>query len=317
MRTLLAALAALLVLAAPAAADTIPVDPGAAALESQMQAAVSAAAPSIVQIRTSEGLGSGVVLDNQGDVVTNAHVVADATTAKVVLADGSHHPATVSGSFPEVDVAVVKITGATPPPAVFADSAGLRLGSVVLAMGSPLGLRGSVTQGIVSAVNRTLSESSTVILGGLIQTSAPIFPGNSGGALVDLRGEVVGLPTLGADTTGIGFAIPSNTVVSIGRQLAADGHVTHSGLAYLGLIAAPVRGGGLRVLDVKAGGPAAAAGIARHSKLLAIAGRKVSSVLAVKRLLLSHHPGETVTVTVQAPGGPKRQVPLMLGERSV
>jgi putative serine protease PepD len=316
VRPALAALAAFFVLAAPAAAGTVPVDPGAAALESQMQAAVSAAAPSIVQIRTAEGLGSGVVLDDQGDVVTNAHVVADDTTAKVVLPDGSHHPATVTGSFPAVDLAVVKIAGATPPPAVFADSAGLRLGSVVLALGSPFGLRGSVTQGIVSALNRTLSESSSVMLGGLIQTSAPIFPGNSGGALIDLRGAVIGLPTLGADTSGIGFAIPSNTVVAIGRQLAADGHVTHSGLAYLGLVAAPVRGGGLRVLEVKAGGPAAKAGIARHANLLAIAGRKVSSVLAVKRLLLSRHPGETVAVTVQAPGGPKRQLSLVLGERS-
>ena len=317
MKPLIAALAALALLAPNASAAQVPVDPGAAALDSQMQAAVAAAAPSIVQIRVPDGLGSGVVLDDRGNVVTNAHVVGSFETVKVVLSDGSRHNATVTGSFPAVDLAVVHITDATPPPAAFADSSQLRLGQVVLALGSPLGLRGSVTQGIVSALNRTEQESSSVLLGGLIQTSAPIFPGNSGGALIDLRGAVVGLPTLGADDTGIGFAIPSNTVVAIGRQLAADGRVTHSGLAWIGLLAAPVRGGGLRVLKVVPGSPAAKAGIARHSKLLAIDGRRVSTAAGVKRLLLSRRPGETLTLTIQPSGGAKRDVPIVLGELAV
>jgi S1-C subfamily serine protease len=317
VRPLVAALAALAILAPNASAGTVPVDPGAAALDTQMQAAVAAAAPSVVQVRTSAGLGSGVVLDDRGNVVTNAHVVESFDTAKVILNDGSRHSATVTGSFPAVDLAVVHIADATPPPAEFADSSQLRLGQVVLALGSPLGLRGSVTQGIVSALNRTEEESSRVLLGGLIQTSAPIFPGNSGGALVDLRGAVVGVPTLGADTTGIGFAIPSNTVVAIGRQLAADGRVTHSGLAWIGLLAAPVRGGGLRVLKVVPGSPAAKAGIPRHSKLLAIDGRRVATATGVKRLLLSRHPGETLTVTIQPSGGAKRDVAVVLGELSV
>ncbi len=317
MRPLVAALAALLLLAPSAAAGTVPVDPGAAALDSQMQAAVAAAAPAVVQVRTSAGLGSGVVLDDHGNVVTNAHVVENDDTAKVILNDGSRHNATVAGSFPAVDLAVVHITDATPAPAEFADSSQLRLGQVVLAMGSPLGLRGSVTQGIVSALNRTEQESSSVLLGGLIQTSAPIFPGNSGGALIDLRGAVVGLPTLGADSTGIGFAIPSNTVVSIGRQLAVDGRVTHSGLAWLGVLAAPVRGGGLRILKVVAGGPAAKAGIARRAKLLAIDGRRVATAAGVKRLLLSRHPGESMTLSIQSPVGAKRDVAIVLGELSV
>jgi S1-C subfamily serine protease len=317
VRPLVAALAALLLLAPNAVAGTVPVDPGAAALDTQMQAAVAAAAPSVVQVRTSAGLGSGVVLDDRGNVVTNAHVVENDDKVKVILNDGSRHSATVSGSFPAVDLAVVHIVDATPPPAAFADSSQLRLGQVVLAMGSPLGLRGSVTQGIVSALNRTEEESSSVLLGGMIQTSAPIFPGNSGGALIDLRGAVVGLPTLGADDTGIGFAIPSNTVVAIGRQLAADGRVTHSGLAWIGLFAAPVRSGGLRVLKVIPGSPAAKAGIPRHSKLLAINGRRVATAVGVKRLLLSHHPGDTLTLTIQPSGGSKRDVPIVLGELAV
>jgi S1-C subfamily serine protease len=317
VRPLLIALAALALLAPAASAAQIPVDPGAAALDNQMQAAVAAAAPSVVQVRTSIGLGSGVVLDDRGDVVTNAHVVEGAKTAKVILNDSTKHSATVSGSFPAVDLAVVHIADATPPAAAFADSSQLRLGQVVLALGSPLGLRGSVTQGIVSALNRIEEESSSVLLGGLIQTSAPIFPGNSGGALVDLRGAVVGLPTLGADDTGIGFAIPSNTVVAIGRQLAADGRVTHSGLAWIGMLAAPVRGGGLRILRVLAGSPAAKAGIPRHAKLLAIDGRRIATAAGVKRLLLSKHPGDPMTLTIQPSGGAKRDVPLVLGELAV
>jgi putative serine protease PepD len=315
VRALLAALAALLLLAPSAAAGTVPVDPGAAALQAQLQAAVSAVSPSVVQIRTGDGLGSGVVLDDRGDVVTNAHVVEDFVETTVVLPDGTRHKAAVLGSYPLVDVAVVKLADATPPPATFADSDALRLGQIVLALGSPLGFRGSVTQGIVSALDRALAESPDTMLGGLIQFSAPIFPGNSGGALIDLQGAVVGLPTLGSDSSGgLGFAIPSNTVVSIGRQLAA-GHVTHSGLAWLGLAAAPVHGGGLRVLDVHPGGPAARAGITRRSTLLAVGTHRVSSVLAVKRALLGHRPGDVVPVFVRTPGGARRVVQVVLGER--
>ena len=316
MRALLAALAALLVLAPGARAATVPVDQGAAALQSQLQAAASAVAPSVVQVRTGDGLGSGVVLDDDGDIVTNAHVVEDFAEATVVLPDGSRRRATVVGSYPLVDVAVVRIAAATPPAATFADSDAVRPGQIVLALGSPLGLRGSVTQGIVSALNRALPESADVMLGGLIQFSAPIFPGNSGGALVDLQGAVVGLPTLGSDSAGgLGFAIPSNTVVSIGRQLAASGRVSHSGLAWLGLVGAPVRGGGLRVLSVNRGGPAAGAGIERRSTLLAIGARRVSSVLGVKRVLLAHRPGDVVPVFVRQRDGDRRVVQVTLGER--
>ena len=273
-------------------------------------------APSIVEIRSSVGLGSGVVLDAQGDVVTNAHVVGHAKKVTVVLADGSKHDGTVAGSFPTSDVAAVKITGATPPPATFGDASKLRPGAFVLAMGSPLALRGSVTQGIVSAVNRIEEESSQVTLGGMIQTSAPIFPGNSGGALVDLAGEVVGMPTLGADESGIGFAIPSNTAVSIASQLAATGKVTHSGLAWLGVLAAPVRSGGLRILSVNKGGPAANAGIVPGTRLLKIDATKVSSTAGVKHVLLSRHPGQTVTLTVKV-GSATKTVQLTLGELNV
>jgi S1-C subfamily serine protease len=233
---------------------------------------------------------------------------------KVVLADGSKHDAVVRGSFPTGDLAAVRILGATPPPATFADSSKLRVGAFVLAMGSPLALRGTVTQGIVSAVNRIEEESSQVTLGGLIQTSAPIFPGNSGGALVDLAGEVVGIPTLGADESGIAFAIPSNTALAIGSQLAATGKVTHSGLAWLGVLAAPVSGGGLRILSVDKGGPAARAGIVPGTRLLKVDTAKVSSTAGVRRILLAHHPGDTVTLTVKVGSAAPKPVTVTLGE---
>jgi 3-hydroxyisobutyrate dehydrogenase-like beta-hydroxyacid dehydrogenase len=146
------------------------------------------------------------------------------------------------GTFPPDDLAVIHVEGGRLPAATLGDSSMLHVGDIVLALGNPLGLQSSVTNGIVSALGRTVSESSGVALPDLIQTSAPINPGNSGGALVDLSGQVVGIPTLAAidpenqqQASGIGFAIPSNTVKEIAGQLISDGRVVQSGRAYLGL----------------------------------------------------------------------------------
>jgi putative serine protease PepD len=182
---------------------------------------------------TSSGLGSGIVFDAQGDIVTNNHVVAGSTTFTVTLADGTKLPGTLVGTYPAGDIAVIHVTGTNLRPATFADSSKLLVGDIVLAVGNPLGLQSSVTQGIVSAVGRTVPESSTVTLSDAIQTSAEINPGNSGGALVDLAGNVVGIPTLGAldpqlgggAAPGIGFAISSNVAVDAATQLIASGHV--------------------------------------------------------------------------------------------
>lgn len=149
-------------------------------------------------------------------------------------ADGRKLDGTLAGTYPEGDLAVVHVTGADLRPATFGDSSKLDVGDIVLALGSPLGLQSSVTQGIISALGRSVPESASVTLPDVIQTSAEINPGNSGGALVDLAGDVVGIPTLAAldpqlgDTAaaGIGFAIPSNVVVDIAGQLIASGHVT-------------------------------------------------------------------------------------------
>jgi S1-C subfamily serine protease len=148
----------------------------------------------------------------------------------ITLAGGGRHRANVVGVDRKRDLAVVHMSGATPNPATFADSSKVDVGDIAIAIGNPLGLRSSVTQGIVSSIDRKLSEGSGVTLSAAIQTSAEINPGNSGGALVDLSGRVIGVPTLaavdpqiGGTAPGIGFAIPSNTVDRIASSLVASG----------------------------------------------------------------------------------------------
>jgi S1-C subfamily serine protease len=206
-------------------------------LQTNFVTAVHKVLPSVVEIRTSAGLGSGIVFDNAGDIVTNNHVVGTATSF-TVLVNGSKTtlPGTLVGKYPASDLAVIKVNPTTPlTPANFADPTALQVGDVVLAMGNPLGLEGSVSQGIVSAIGRKVVEptdagSPGATLTGVIQTSAAINPGNSGGALVNLAGEVVGIPTLtatdpqiGGAAPGIGFAIPASKVTAAARQLIASG----------------------------------------------------------------------------------------------
>jgi S1-C subfamily serine protease len=204
------------------------------ALQNDFVDVVNKVSPSVVVIETTQGLGSGIVFDTKGDIVTNNHVVAGSTKFTVTLADGRKLEGSLVGTYPAGDLAVIHVTGTGLQPATFDDSAKLAVGDIVLAVGSPLGFQGSVTQGIVSALDRSVPESSSVTLPNVIQTSAEINPGNSGGALVDLAGNVVGVPTLAAldpefgDTAapGIGFAIPSDVVVDVAGQLIATGHVT-------------------------------------------------------------------------------------------
>ena len=201
---------------------------GAASLQQQLVSVVRSVSPSVVQIQTAQDLGSGVVFDTRGDVVTNAHVVGNATRFVVTLASGDSHPATAIGRDAANDLAVIRITGARPRPATFADSSQVEVGDIALALGNPLGLRSSVTEGIVSAVGRSVPEGDGVTLSSAIQTSAAINPGNSGGALVDLSGRVIGIPTLAAldpemgasEAPGIGFAIDGNTVRRVAGALA-------------------------------------------------------------------------------------------------
>ncbi len=201
----------------------------ASSLQQRFVTIVKAVSPEVVQIRTPVALGSGVVFDARGDVVTNAHVVDNATRFTVTLTSGDRHPATLIGTDNATDLAVIRITGARPRPATFANSAQIEVGDLTLAIGNPLGLRSTVTEGIVSAVGRSVPETNNVTLSSVIQTSAAINPGNSGGALVNLSGEVIGIPTLaaidpemGAEAPGIGFAIDSDTVLRTAIRLASS-----------------------------------------------------------------------------------------------
>jgi len=288
--------------------------------------------PSVVLIRTPTGLGSGVVLDTKGNIVTNAHVAADATDFAVQVAGQAQpRPATLVGTYPPDDLAVIRASDADGlRPARFGDSSKARAGDVVLAVGNPLGLSGSVTEGIISATGRAVTEPATagspaVTLPDAIQTSAPINPGNSGGALVNTSGEVIGIPTLaaaspqnGAQAQGIGFAIPANLARDIARQLIASGHVTNSHRAAIGAQVATVTGAdgapaGAGIVAVTPGGPADRAGIRAGDVVRSFGRTPTPDTESLTQALAGALPGQSVTLTVER-GGQALSIGVRLGE---
>jgi putative serine protease PepD len=187
------------------------------------------------------GTGSGFLVDDQGHIVTNNHVVEDARSLEVTLADGTKVPATLVGRDPNNDLAVIKITvaGRTLPVVSLGDSASLQVGQLAIAIGNPFGLDRTVTTGVISSLNRSLRAESGREMRGIIQTDAAINPGNSGGPLLNSRGEVIGINTAIFSPTGgsvgIGFAIPVNTATRLVPQLIATGRVRHPWLGISGL----------------------------------------------------------------------------------
>jgi putative serine protease PepD len=306
----------------PASTPAVATSPSALALQQQFVQVVRQVGPSVVLIQTSQGLGSGIVFDANGDIVTNAHVVQGANRFQVTLANGKQYPARLVGAFAADDLAVLHIAAGGLHPAGFADSSALQVGDVALAIGNPLGLQSSVTEGIVSALGRTVNEDNGVALPSVIQTSAPINPGNSGGALVDLEGQVIGIPTLaatdpelgGSAAPGIGFAIPANTVRDIAGQLIGQGKVTNSHRAWLGVEVAATTSGGLLVSRVSGGGPAARAGIRPGELLLAVEGTATPDPATLADVLAGLRPGQTVRVALAGPGGGRRTVRVTLGQ---
>jgi S1-C subfamily serine protease len=307
------------------------------ALQGRFESLIRDTLPSVVLITNSSGLGSGVIYDNQGNIVTNAHVVGKDTTFKVTLSTGPQTlDAKLVGAFVPNDLAVIKLQN--PPSglkvAKYGDSSKLQVGDLVFAMGNPLGLSSSVTEGIVSALGRTVEEPPTdgspAVIPSAIQTSAPINPGNSGGALVNLAGEVVGVPTLaaldpgsagsgGAPAPGIGFAIPSNTAKNIADQLIKDGKVTNSGRASLGVGVVSVSdqsGGpaGAGIVQVVPGGPADSAGLKAGDVIVAMDDKKVTGANVLMDILAQLKPGQRVNVTVLGTDGKTRTVSVTLGE---
>jgi S1-C subfamily serine protease len=279
--------------------------------------------PQVAQIQTDTGLGSGVIYDQKGDIVTNAHVVVGATSLQVTFADGTRHPARLVGSYVPDDLAVISV-GAVGglKPAQFADSSRVEVGDIVLAVGNPLGLQSSVTDGIVSAIGRTVSEGQGVVLPNAIQTSAPINPGNSGGALVDLDARVIGIPTLaagnpqsGGAAAGIGFAIPSSVVRDIAGQIVQHGRVVNSHRAALGVsLADNLARPGAVIAAVQRGGPADKAGIATGDSIDKIDGMSVASADDLATALARLRPGQKVGVSVTRSDGSTSTKSVILGE---
>ncbi|HXM52802.1 MAG TPA: trypsin-like peptidase domain-containing protein [Candidatus Binatus sp.] len=291
-------------------------------LQSEYVKLVQDVGPSVVLIETSVGLGSGIIYDAQGDIVTNNHVVTGSTTFMVITSTGKQYPATLVGAYPPDDLAVIRIQATGLHPATFANSSNVQVGDIVMAIGNPLGLQSSVTEGIVSAMRTAIPEGNGVTLPSAIQTTAAINPGNSGGALINLNEQVVGIPTLaatdpqlgGGAAPGIGFAISSNTVTLIANQLIKTGTVANSGRAALGAQVANTGGSGALVTTVKSGGPAALAGIKVGDTIKAIGGQSVTGAQAVADVLLALKPGQQVPVNLVHSDGSTGVVTVTLTE---
>ena len=319
--------------AAPVALGSGP----AAALQGQYEDVIKAVLPSVVQISTSDAQGSGVVYDGKGDIVTNAHVVGSASTVQVLTdVGGATLTAKVLGVFAPDDLAVIRVTSGAGSlhPATFGRSEGVQAGQIVLALGSPLGLTGSATQGIISATGRTLIETiatgndpKTNTIADTLQTSAAINSGNSGGALVSLSGQVIGMPTATAlaagdgNSTGIGFAIPSDTVTSIAGQLIAAGRVTQPGAATLGITARTAltssgQGHGVTIASVSPDGPAETAGLRGGDVITEVEGCPIRSEAQLAALLAALAPGMQLYLTYTRSGAARTATVTLAGSWS-
>ena len=255
------------------------------------------------------GAGSGVVFTNDGFMLTNAHVVGKAEAGQAAFADGTTVPFRVVGSDPLSDLAVVRADGVIPAPAQLGEASQLRVGQLVVAVGSPLGLAGTITAGVVSALGRSLptrAGENMRIVDDVIQTDAALNPGNSGGALVIASGQVVGINTAVAGV-GVGLAIPVNGITrQIVAALMAQGRVRR---AYVGLAGAPVplpptlairldQKTGMRVEQVVPEGPAAKAGLRSGDLLVSANGEAVTSAQSLQRLMLGDAIGRPLALTV-------------------
>lgn len=292
---------------------------GAAARPGSVSAAAAAVIPSTVDIRvpTSQGRaeGSGVILTGDGSVLTNNHVVAGATGAvTVTLADGSVHPATVVGAAPSYDLAVLKLAGVSGlTPAVLGRSAELRVGEQVVAIGSPQGLTGTVTAGILSALNRTVSvpggAGAGVVYNGL-QTDAPINQGNSGGPLVNLDGQVVGINSAiatgggqSSGSIGLGFAIPVDQARRVAQEIINTGTARKPVLGVRGNSAAAAGTRGAPIAQIQPGSPAEQAGLTAGEVITKVADARVETFADLVARIDSYVPGDTVTLTVTGGAG--------------
>jgi S1-C subfamily serine protease len=288
--------------------------------QDRVVAVAEAVRPAVVQVDVSggqgRGNGSGVVYRSDGYIITNHHVVSGAERLSVKFADGSEEDAVVVGVDPETDLAVLRVERTDLVAIAVGDADDLEVGELAVAVGSPFGLDGSVTAGIVSAINRGVSVSApgggTVALADVVQTDAPINPGNSGGPLVDGEARLIGINsailTSGSDlpnpgNAGVGFAIPAGMAVDVAEELIANGSVQYAFLGVAGLTLTPEmtdRLGvpeGVYVQSVTPGSPADAVGLREGDVILAINDQPLDGVAALVGAIRQADVGETITVT--------------------
>jgi putative serine protease PepD len=287
----------------------------------RINAIYDAVSAGVVQVRTGTGSGTGFVIDGDGTIVTNAHVVGGADQVQVRFDDrGDGVRATVAGVDASSDLAVLHVDpGGSPPlrPLALADSDKVRVGDSAIAIGYPLGLDRTATAGIISGLGRQIQAPNGFSIDNVIQTDAPINPGNSGGPLLDARGRVVGInsqiATAGSQgNVGIGFAVPSNTVREVVPKLKSGQTIRRP---YLGISTGPALGGhGALVGSVEPGGPGERAGLRRGDVITAIGGKSVVVPDDVTTALDGHQPGEHVSVQVRR-GGQQQTVDVQLGTR--
>jgi S1-C subfamily serine protease len=266
--------------------------------------------------QTTESEGAGVVYDTQGDILTDEHVVAGANTVEVHFQDGVSASAKILGTDPSTDMAVIKVNvnSSELHPIPFANSNKAQVGDPVVAIGSPFGLPGTTTAGIVSAVGRSITAPNGYTIPGAIQTDAAINPGNSGGPLLDGDGDVLGLndqiQTSSGDSSGVGFATPSNTDVQVANTIIAGKKVEHP---YVGVCLDNGQSGGAEIATsggngctsgpVVAGSPASKAGLVPGDTITKIDGRTIADADSFITVISTYKPGDTVTLTVQKPNG--------------
>ncbi len=281
----------------PMSTDTAPV-----VNENSVAGVAAKIQPSVVSIATGSGEGSGVILTEDGYILTNNHVVESARggSVSVTLSNGKKIQGKVVGTDPRTDLAVVKAEATGLTPATLADSGKVNVGDTVLAVGSPLGLQGSVTKGIISAKERTIraGESGTS-LSGLLQTDAPINPGNSGGALVDMNGNVIGINTAiatsgqGEGNIGVGFAIPSSKAKTVAEQLMKGQKVSHP---FLGVSVTAEETGGAKISAISPNSPAAEAGLQQGDVITKFGDKVVNDSDDLVSAVQSGTVGQKVTV---------------------
>jgi putative serine protease PepD len=278
--------------------------------------------------QTTESEGAGVVFDKQGDILTDDHVVNGASTVTVHFEDGVSAKASVLGTDPSTDMAVVKVNvnSSELHPIPFAKSNNAQVGDPVVAIGSPFGLPGTTTAGIVSAVGRSITAPNNYTISGAIQTDAAINPGNSGGPLLDGNGDVLGLndqiQTNSGQSAGVGFATPSNTDVQVADTIISGKKVEHP---YVGVCLEDATGGGAEIAPsaqstcitgpVVAGSPAAKAGLMPGDTITKVNGKTVATSDAFILAINGYRPGDTVTMTVRKRNGGTAHVKVTLGNR--